>query len=229
MDTNTVAAVEPLAGELVVPSTPERARQRVATIRTALEVAVEELIAAWREEDNLALGYGPGPAGWAAYVVGEYGDLRLTLPADLRQDRLVAMRGAGMPVSAIKATPGAGSQGLVAKDLKALRAAGRLVDEAVRSFDGAARAATATPKPTPKAEAVELTTAQQVARVADRKGAGGITTLDVMASLRWRQGPASAAVARAAKAGLIVHAGGYRDGFTVYARPTPALPAGPAS
>lgn len=62
----------------------------------------------------------------------------------------------------------------------------------------------------------------QAARAIAKCGAAGGTTREVMKHLRWDQGPASVALSRAAKRGLVAptgeraHVTGASPGFTVY-------------
>ena len=48
----------------VAQATPQVAEARRAAIRGALEFAADLFISAYREGDAVALGYGPGQAGW---------------------------------------------------------------------------------------------------------------------------------------------------------------------
>lgn len=226
MDTTATTDVEVVDAELVELATREEAEARRGRIRIALEVALEELLVAWRRRDYVALGYGTGPAAWRTYLDESYGDLRFALPAPARQERVLELRREGLPVSAIKAIPGQGGTGTVARDLAKLREDGRLVEaELVDSFDGRRRQTRQQPTPAP-APAAALTAVDRVVQAAEvliAKGSDGVTTLDLAGRLKWRQGPTSAAQSRAVKRGRLVWAGTWRDGFGVYTVPRPAL------
>lgn len=232
----TATDLDVVEAELVPQATREEAEARRGRIRIALEVALEELLEAWRRRDAVALGYGTGPAGWRAYLEESYGDLRFALPAPQRQERVLELRREGLPVSAIKAIPGQGGTGTVARDLKTLREDGRLVDEHVDAFDGRNRQARQEPAPAPApalgtVDAVVLAAEALIASgktVTDAAGvvhelADGVTTLDLCARLKWRQGPASAAQSRAVKRRRLEWSGAWRDGFAVYRVARPAL------
>lgn len=209
---------------LVPMATREEAEARRGRIRIALEVALEELLEAWRHRDYEALGYGRGPAAWQAYLRDSYGDLKLTLPAPVRQDRALELRREGLPVSAIRAIPGQGGAGTVARDLVKLREDGRLVDERVDAFDGRKRQARQEPKATPAPAAGTVVDELMWAAAAlEVRGLDGVTTLDLCARLKWRQGPTSAAQSRAVKRGRLVWSGTWRDGFAVYRVARPEL------
>lgn len=215
----------------VLPASREVAEARAAAIRGALEFAVDLFIAAYRERDHETLGYGTGQAGWETYLRDRFSDLEFRLPAELRRERVEAMARAGMTVRPIAATPGMGSRGTVGEDLKALRAAGRIIDQdgATIGVDGKRQQRRQQPT-TPTTPATKLGTVDAVVAaaetlVASGKCPDGVTTLDLMARLKWRQGPASAAQSRAVRRGRLLWAGAWRDGFAVYAIPRPALEA----
>lgn len=201
-----------------------QAEELTRDIRRALEHGVELLVRAWRGRAWEVLGH----ATWEDYLAAEFGDLReLRLPTGPRRERVLEFRRAGMPVGAIQAVPGAGSRGTVAGDLKVLREDGRLDDELVTGHDGRTYRATrpAAPVIDEHTPAGKLTTVDRVALAVANAGTRGATTLDLMRALKWRQGPASAALSTAAKRGRVVHAGAFRDGFGVYTTPTPVLEA----
>ena len=219
-----------LAGDAapVRQATREEAEARAVRIRRTLEVVADDLLDAYRARDYVALGYGTGQAGWEAYLRDRFGDLRFTLPTEQRRERLVLMHGAGLKTARpIAAVPGQGSKSLVATDLEALREAGVLKVESERvGIDGKTqRAPQPKPAPAPAATAttVDRIVAAAEALIAADKCPDGVTTLDLMGRLKWRQGPASAAQSRAVKRGRLVWAGTWRDGFAVYTVPLPAL------
>lgn len=196
------------------------ARRRAKRIRQSLEVAVDELLQAWRDADYVALGYGEGQAGWQAYLDAEFGDLAFRLPAEARRERVLPLRQAGMSAEAIRLIPGMGSKGTVMGDLRFLRDAGRLADvDSVTSLDGRTRPARAASRtrPTP-ATVVDLqgTVADQAVAWVATAGETGLTVHELCDRAGWRQGKASAALSRVHRQRRVGAAAGFRNGCTVY-------------
>lgn len=222
---NSTAELAVVEAELVHLATREEAEQRRGMIRTALEFTVDGLVEAYRQRDYEVLGYGTGAAGWDAYLADSYGDLRFALPAPAREERVVALAGSGLTARAIGAVPGMGGKSTAARDVARLREAGRLeAPTSSTGLDGRTRKAPA--RKAAPAPARPLTVVDQLVAAAEAleaKGAAGVTTLDLCARLRWRQGPASAAQSRAVKRGLLEWSGAWRDGFAVYRVARPAL------
>ncbi|RBY82695.1 hypothetical protein [Blastococcus sp. TF02A-26] len=207
-----------MTAALQAPAAPmldELAARRITNrIRETLQVAVDLLIEAWSGRVWEPLGHG----SWEDYLAAEFGDLNFRLPAEPRQERLLTMRQAGMSVRAIKATPGAGSAGTVAGDLKVLRAAGRLDDSGgVTSLDGRRRPGRATSRPTsaPEISPADTVADQAVAWVA-AAGARGLTVHELCDRAGWRQGKASAALSRVHRQRRVGVEGRFRGGCTVY-------------
>lgn len=89
-------------------STAEEAQRRVDRIRGHVSSAWEEVIAAYKHRDHEALGYGTGQAGWDAYILGEFGESRLSLPRHQRVERVVEASQSGMSDRAIASAAGVG-------------------------------------------------------------------------------------------------------------------------
>lgn len=192
----------------------DEARRLTDTIRKTLEVAVDLLVEAWRGRVWLALDH----PTWEAYLVAEFGDLRnLRLPVESRRARVAIMRDAGMSTRAIAPTPGIGSVGTVAADLKALREAGRLDESNVRGLDDR-RVAKATALELEPVElgavepARQLTSVDLAVAAVAGAGAKGLTCPELERRLKWRQGQASGALSTAAKRGRLVYRADLRRG-----------------
>lgn len=195
-----------------------------------LELAVRgDLISGLGHLARLREGHAHLRAGlsWAAYVQDRFGDLLAQMKmvgdqAGERRELVAGMRLEGMPQRAIADKLGVGL-GTITDDLRQLRAAGRLDGEpaTVVSGDGITRPARTAPRP-PAAVEAPVPTHVQAARAIAKCGAAGGTTREVMRHLRWEQGPASVALSRAARRGLVVatgqraHATDTSPGFTVY-------------
>ncbi len=176
------------------------ARRRAQRIRGLLKTSVDELLCAWRDLDQVALGYGAGLAGWQAYVAGEYEDLEFRLPASLRRPRLLAMRTAGMSTDVITATPGMGAKGTVIADLAWLRAQG-LLDDAeatTTSIDGSRRAAR-----TGATARRRVHRTNRLVEVITAAGPGGLTVVGVCEKARMPRHVVAPALTRLFDAGRI--------------------------
>jgi hypothetical protein len=109
------------AVQTAAPQVLDVAAARAATDRLILTLtdAHTQLIDLWRSGAHVALGYGPGVAGWSAYCAAEFGELLNVLPT---AEQLAAMAEAGMPQRALAAPFGV-SLGTVNTRLRSLRAA----------------------------------------------------------------------------------------------------------
>lgn len=98
-------------------STAEEAQRRVDRIRGHVSSAWEEVITAYKRRDHEALGYGTGQAGWDAYILGEFGESRLSLPRHQRVEHVLEASAAGLSNRAI-ASAASVTEGTVRNDLR---------------------------------------------------------------------------------------------------------------
>lgn len=98
-------------------STAEEAQRRVDRIRGHVSSAWEEVITAYKRRDHEALGYGTGQAGWDAYILGEFGESRLSLPRHQRVEHVLEASKSGMSNRAIASVAGVDRQ-TVRNDLR---------------------------------------------------------------------------------------------------------------
>jgi hypothetical protein len=197
----------------VALSTYQEAADRAEEIRGHLALGFGKLTVAREKRDDLALGY----HSWHDYVSGEYGALdTLGLPAEERRYVVTSMRADGMSQRTIAAQLDT-SVGTVNADL---RKAGTQVTE-IRGADGkvytkpqrpTARPAAFTPEPGMSKRA------EVVARIR-HAGTAGLTCLDLEKATGWRHGAASSAVSATARQRKIIHAGTFRDDYSVWVTP----------
>jgi hypothetical protein len=95
-------------------STAEEARARADQIRTAGEVMWHLVTEAYNRLDYLALGY----SSWDDYMTREFGQMRLRLPREEREEVVGSLRAAGLSIRAIAAATST-SVNTVQKDLAA--------------------------------------------------------------------------------------------------------------
>lgn len=200
----SVEAIAPVA-------TREEAKHRVALIRNALQFAVDVLHEAFACSDWRALEH----PSWEAYCEAELPELRmLRLSKDAQTEQFAALQQKGLSTHAIAQAYGV-SQGTVRN-----RLAGIEKPRTTMSRDGRRRPTTVERPPleTPAPLPVYWQAVHAIAKC----GPGGGTTIEVMKRLRWEQGPASAALSRAVKKGLLTatgerrHASGASIGHMVY-------------
>lgn len=98
-------------------STVEEAQRRVDRIRGHVSSAWEEVITAYKHRDHEALGYGTGQSGWDAYILGEFGESRLSLPRHQRVEHVLEASAAGLSNRAI-ASAASVTEGTVRNDLR---------------------------------------------------------------------------------------------------------------
>jgi hypothetical protein len=167
------------AVQTAAPQVLDVAAARAATDRLILTLtdAHTQLIDLWRSGAHVALGYGPGVAGWSAYCAAEFGELLNVLPT---AEQLAAMAEAGMPQRALAAPFGV-SLGTVNTRLRSLRAA----------------------PPAPEPEADARPTYAVVADAVAAAGAKGLTIPQAQRRLGWTYGATSGALSRAERKGLV--------------------------
>lgn len=100
----------------LIRSSPDEARRRVDRIRGHVASAWEEVIAAYKHRDHEVLGYGTGTTGWDAYILGEFGESRLSLPKHQRVSHVIEANSEGMSNRAIASAAGV-TEGTVRNDL----------------------------------------------------------------------------------------------------------------
>jgi hypothetical protein len=175
-------------------TTVEAARAATDRLRLTLTDAHEQLLALWRDRAHEALGYGPGVAGWAAYVHAEFGGLLNVLPTP---EQLAAMQAGGMPQRAIAAPFGV----------------------SLGKVNGVLRTADA--GPVVEAEPDERPTYVVVAQLVAAAGVKGLTIPQAMRRLGWTYGATSGALSRAERKGLVSRPAALelRGGYRPYTAP----------
>jgi transposase len=170
------------------------ARAGTDRLRLTLTDAHEQLIALHAGRAHVALGYGPGLAGWRAYLAAEFGELLHVVPT---AEQLVAMVDAGM------------SQ----------REAAAPFGVSLGKVNGLLQARTAAPTSTPADD--ERPTYVQVAAVVAAAGVRGLTIPQAQRRLGWSYGATSGALSRAERRGLVTRPGHLeqRGGFRPYTAP----------
>jgi hypothetical protein len=197
----------------VALSTEAEARQRAEEIRGHLTIGFGKLTLARECRDDIALGY----ASWHEYLAGEFGALdTLGLPAEERRYVVTSMRADGMSQRTIAARLDT-SVGTVNADL---RKAGTQVTE-VRGADGKVYTQPQRPtqRPAPFTPEPGMSKRAEVVARIRHAGPAGLTCLDIEKATGWRHGAASSAVSATARQRKIVHAGTFRDDYTVWVTP----------
>jgi len=186
------------------------ARRMVARVRDALALADDLLVELYDGRAWEALGH----ASWAAMCEAELPELRMLRLSKVAQtEKFTECAKRGLSTRATADAYGV-SQGTVRNRLKGVE-----LPETVVSLDGRRRPSRAAQRPETVARP-EVFTYIQAAQAIAKCGRG--TTLEVMDALRWRQGPASVALSKAARKGLVVptgerwHVEGASPGFAVY-------------
>lgn len=131
----------------VVLSTRDEAVARAERIRTGIESMAslqEDIAAAYHRRDWTTLGYGT----WDAYVSGEFGEQRLKLSRQQRQEIVASLRGEGLSTRAIGTALGVGQQTVV-RDLAA-DSHESAAPATVTGVDGKTYASRPTPSPAPE-------------------------------------------------------------------------------
>lgn len=192
---------------------------RRTRIAANLAGAAEDLVAAWRRRDWITYGL----PTWEAYLdsVTPRG-MRVVLDDELLVERTLQLVNGGMSVRAAAPVVGA-SKTKVADLLRRPDVADQVTATTTRGLDNrvqtrarSRRSATVTELPAKAPTSVDRIVTAAEALVTSGRCPDGVTTLDLMGRLRWRQGPASAAQSRAVKRGRLLWTGTWRDGFGVY-------------
>lgn len=113
------------------PATHEQARVLTDRIKTAVEDIWQLICEAYTSRAWSALGYD----NWDGYCAAEFGQTRLRLPREDRQDVVASLRDHGLSTRAIAAATGA-DQKTVWNDLEDLAAAGEEFSSPVTGTDG---------------------------------------------------------------------------------------------
>lgn len=87
-------------GEPIAECTPDEARELTDRIGTAMGVAWELVLQAYRTRAWAALGHG----SWDAYCTAEFGKFHMRLPSEERDETIASLRAAGLSIRAIAAT-----------------------------------------------------------------------------------------------------------------------------
>jgi hypothetical protein len=109
---------------LDTPFTVDEARHVTDLLREHLEEDYQLIIDAYQRRAWSALGY----QTWDDYCTSEFGDIRLKLPREERQDVVRSLRDSGLSIRAIAAATGAGDK-TVQRDLKATEPPPRVVND----------------------------------------------------------------------------------------------------
>jgi hypothetical protein len=198
----------------VALSTEAEARQRAEEIRGHLTIGFGKLTVARECRDDIALGYG----SWWEYLEALFGDLRsLGLPPNEREHLVESLRVDAELSQRVIAERLSISVGAVNGDLKrrgvtvatVTGADGKVYTKPQRPTQ---RPAPFTPEPGMSKRA------EVVARIR-HAGPAGLTCLDIEKATGWRHGAASSAVSATARQRKIVHAGTFRDDYTVWVTP----------
>lgn len=186
--------------------TAEGARRLTGKIRDAVSYADDLMVQAY--EGRIWEVSQPSYPSWSAWVDGELPQLKLLKPrAGLRREVVRQLRERGATIPDLVAATGS-SLGTVHRDLVALEGGHRRAERGFQMETGQ--------------QPADDPTHVVVARAIASCGVAGGTTLEVMEQLGWRQGPASVALSRAARKGLVAatgerrHATGASPGFAVY-------------
>jgi hypothetical protein len=110
------AGIDPevLTGELVTAMSEDDARQITERIASNLGILWQDVKQAYEGRVWLALGYG----SWDEYCTTEFGNTRIQLPREDRQEVVQSLREAGLSIRAIASATGS-SRGTVGRDLEA--------------------------------------------------------------------------------------------------------------
>jgi DNA-binding transcriptional ArsR family regulator len=161
-------------------TTAEEVAEREAAVRTDLAGAVGHLTFLRDVGAHTLTGFG----SWGAYVVDRFGDLlaELRLAVEDRREVVHALRGEGRSMASI-ARELRVSEDTVARDLAAT---GDPAPERITSADGSSRVAR-----TGRAEAPAGKLWERAAEVARRRGARGVTLVELARALSVTEGSAS--------------------------------------
>lgn len=99
-----MSLVDTETGEVVSALTPDDARTLTASIKTAVSVAWDLVVEAYRGRADKALGY----ESWDAYCDTEFDGARIRLPREERKEVVASLRESGMSIRAIAAATGSG-------------------------------------------------------------------------------------------------------------------------
>jgi len=202
-------SIEP-AMHAALYSTRDRAAARAERIRVNVASLVEDLVNAWREHDDEALGFD----SFAAYTAWLFGDVaRVSIPVEARRELVAGMTERdNLSVRKIADALGV-SKSLVADDRKIMLAP-EVLDEA-RVLDvepGDAQPATAAPvEVEPAPEVDKRTRTVQLVRKH-----GGLTSLELAELTGWRYGQASGTLSDVKRQRRVRALAEFRDGYAVH-------------
>ena len=186
-------------------SSRSRAEARAVRIRGNVAELIEDLVGAWREHDDAALGF----ASFAEYTAWVFGDVsRVSIPTEARRELVAGMTERdGVSIRRIADALGV-SPTTVAADRKVMLHPEAL-DEArvldVEPADGPVAAAEPMPALSKRDVAVHLV-----------RQHGGLTSLELAELTGWRYGQASGTLADVKRQRRVRATAVFRDGYAVH-------------
>jgi hypothetical protein len=189
-------------------ATRSTAEARAARIRANVAELVTDLVTAWREHDDEALGF----ATFGEYLEYLFGDVRrVSIPVEARRELVAGMTERDdLSVRKIAEQLGV-SKSIVALDRKVMLADEELIEARVLDVEPADGPVVIDVEPEPEVAMSKRDRAVQLVR--ER---GGLTSLELAELTGWRYGQASGTLADVKRQRRVRALAEFRDGYAVH-------------